>query len=167
MAGKMKHTKPNFLHRLLHRIVMIRPVSMFFAPRMHQLDFWMLKLTRGKYTLSELAGWTIVQLTTTGAKSGEKRTMPLIATIDGEKIGLIASSFGRKNNPGWYYNLKANPVCFVDHDGKTVCFEAREVDGDEYAKYWQMGASVYAGYEAYKKRASHRHIPVIVLEPKE
>jgi len=163
----MKPIKPNLLQRLLHRIVMIHPVSKFFAPRMHRLDFWMLKLSGGKYTLSELAGWTIIQLTTIGAKTAQKRTMPLIATFDGDKIGLIASSFGRKNNPGWYYNLKANPVCFVDHNGKIVCFEAREVDGDEYDKYWQMGTSVYAGYEAYKERASHRHIPVIVLEPKE
>ena len=145
---------------------MIRPVSMFFAPRMHRLDFWMLKITRGKYTVSELAGWTIVQLTTTGAKSGQQRTMPLIATVNGDKISLIASSFGRKNNPGWYYNLKTNPICYVNQDGKTVCFEAREVEGDEYEKYWEMGVSVYAGYEVYKERASHRHIPVMVLEPK-
>ena len=166
MAGEMTQARPNLLQRLLHRIVMIRPVSMFFAPRMHHLDFWMLKLTHGKYTLSELAGWTIVQLTTTGAKSGQQRTMPLIATLDGEKIGLIASSFGRKNNPGWYYNLKANPVCYIDNNGETICYEAREAAGGEYEKYWEMGISVYAGYEAYKERASHRHIPVIVLEPK-
>ena len=167
MAGKMKTKKPNWLQRLIHRIVMFRPVTLFFAPRMHRIDFFVLKITGGKYTLSQLAGWTILQLTTTGAKSGQERTMPLIATLDGDKIGLIASSFGRKNNPGWYYNLKANPVCFIDQNGKKVCFEAREVDGEEYEKYWQMGTSVYAGYEAYKKAASHRHIPVIVLEPKD
>lgn len=162
----MTQARPNLLQRLLHRIVMIRPVSKFFAPRMHHLDLWMLKLTHGKYTLSELAGWTIVQLTTTGAKSGQERTMPLIATLDGDKIGLIASSFGRENNPGWYYNLKANPVCYIDNNGETVCYEAREVRGGEYEKCWEMGVSVYAGYEAYKERASHRRIPVIVLEPK-
>jgi deazaflavin-dependent oxidoreductase (nitroreductase family) len=166
MVGEIRHAKPNFLQRLLHRIVMIRPVSLFFAPRMYKMDFWLLKLTGGKYTLSELAGWTIVQLTTTGAKSGQPRTMPLIATMDGEKIGLIASSFGRKYNPGWYYNLKSNPVCYVNRNGQTVCYKAREVDGDEYEKFWEKGLSVYAGYEVYKKRASHRHIPVMVLEPK-
>jgi len=165
MAGEMKSIKPNILQQLLHRIVMIRPVSMFLAPRMHHIDFWILRLTRGKYTLSELAGWTIIQLTTTGAKSGQQRTMPLIATLDGDKIGLIASSFGRKHNPGWYYNLKANPVCYVDHHGETVRYEAREVSGDEYEKYWQMGVSIYKGYEEYKKRAAHRHIPIMVLEP--
>ena len=166
MAGKITHTKPNLLQKLLHHIVTIRSISMFFAPRMHSMDFWMLKLTRGKYTLSELAGWTVVQLTTTGAKSGQQRTMPLIVTTDGEKIGLIASSFGRKNNPGWYYNLKANPICYVNHKGESICYEAREVEGDEYEKFWRMGTSVYSAYDAYKERASHRHIPVIVLEPK-
>ena len=163
----MNRTKPNLLQRLLHRIFMILPISMFFAPRMHRMDLWMLKLTGGKYTLSELAGWTIIQLTTTGARSGQQCTMPLIATTDGERIGLIASSFGRSNNPGWYYNLKSNPICYVNNDGETVCYEAREVEGDEYEKFWGMGVSVYAGYQAYKERASHRHIPVMVLEPKE
>jgi deazaflavin-dependent oxidoreductase (nitroreductase family) len=145
MAGEIRHTKPNFLQRLLHRIVMIRPVSMFFAPLMHRIDLFLLKLTCGKHTLSELAGWTIVQLTTTGAKSGQQHTLPLIATTDGEKIGLIASSFGRKHNPGWYYNLKSNPVCYVKRNGETECYEAREVDGDEYEKFWGMGVSIYAG----------------------
>ena len=145
---------------------MIRPISLFFAPRMHRIDLFVLKLTRGKYTLAEIAGWSIVQLTTTGAKSREQRTMPLIAMRDGDKLGLIASSFGREHNPGWYYNLKANPICFVDKHGNTVCYEAREADGDEYEKFWQLGVSVYAGYEAYKKSAAHRHIPVMVLEPK-
>ena len=165
MAEKMTYAKPNILQRLIHRIAMIRPVSMFLAPRLHRIDFWMLKLTRGKYTLSELAGWTIIQLTTTGAKSGQQRTMPLIATLDGDKIGLIASSFGRKHNPGWYYNLKAHPACEALFNGKSGKYIAYETVGDEYEKYWQMGVSIYAGYEAYKKRAAHRHIPVMVLEP--
>jgi deazaflavin-dependent oxidoreductase (nitroreductase family) len=162
----MKQAKPNVFQRLLHRVVMFRPISMFFAPRMHRMDFWMLKLTNGKYTFSELAGWTIIQLTTIGAKSGEKRTMPLIATVDGEKIGLIASSFGREHNPGWYYNLKAHPECAVELHGTSGNYLAREAEGAEYEKFWQMGVSVYAGYDVYKKRAAHRHIPVMVLERK-
>lgn len=166
MAGEMKQIIPNILQQLLHRFVMLRPVSMFFAPRMHSIDFWMLKLTKGKHTLSEFAGWTIIRLTTIGAKSGLKRTMPLIATLDGKQIGLIASSFGREHNPGWYYNLKAHPECEVDLNGRMGMYIAREVTGSEYEKFWNLGASVYVGYEAYKKRAAHRHIPVMVLEPK-
>jgi deazaflavin-dependent oxidoreductase (nitroreductase family) len=92
--------------------------------------------------------------------------MPLIATLDGENIGLIASSFGRKHNPGWYYNLKAHPECEVELNGRSRSCIAREVDGEEYKKYWELGVAVYAGYAKYKERAAHRHIPVMVLEPK-
>jgi deazaflavin-dependent oxidoreductase (nitroreductase family) len=167
MAGEMKRVKPNILQKLLHQIISIRPVNAFLSTKMHRMDFLLLKLTRGKYTFAELAGWTIIQITTTGAKTGQKRTMPLIASMDGDRIILIASSFGRTHNPGWYYNLKAHPECKVEYKGRTVIYVAREVGGEEYERYWQLGVSNYAGYERYKKFASHRHIPVIVLEPKE
>ncbi|MBN2118321.1 MAG: nitroreductase family deazaflavin-dependent oxidoreductase [Anaerolineales bacterium] len=158
--------KPNALQRLIHRFVMLRPVTALFAPWVHQLDKALLKLTKGEYTVSEILGWDIVQLTTIGAKTGQPRTMPLIGLVDGEKIALIASSFGRAHNPAWYYNLKAHPECAVQWHGKTGTFVAREAEGDEYQKYWQLGVSTYAGYEKYKERAAHRHIPVMVLEPK-
>ncbi len=158
--------KPNALQRLVHRFVMLRPVTAVLAPWVHRIDKAVLKLTKGKYTVAEFLGWNVVQLTTTGAKSGQPRTMPLIGLVDDEKIALIASSFGREHNPAWYYNLKAHPECIVQWNGKTGTFVARETEGDEYKKYWQLGLSVYAGYEKYKERAAHRHIPVMVLEPK-
>jgi len=158
--------QPTPLQRIIHRFVMLRPVTAFFAPWVHWVDKAVLKLTRGKYTISEMIGWDIIQLTTTGAKTGQPRTMPLIGLFDGEKIALIASSFGRKQNPAWYYNLKAHPECEVQSSKRTGTYIARETDGDEYRKYWQMGVSYYEGYEKYKERAG-RKIPVMVLEPKE
>ena len=158
--------KPNALQKSLHRLLMLRPVTAFFAPWVHQLDQAMLKLTKGKYTISGILGWDIVQLTTTGAKTGQPRPLPLIGLVDGDKIALIASSFGREHNPAWYYNLKAHPECSAQWDGKTGTFVAREVEGDEYQKHWQQGVSIYVGYEKYKERAAHRHIPIMVLEPK-
>ncbi len=166
MAGEIKPIKPNGLQRLLHRIVSIRPLVTFFATHMHRIDSYVLKITGGKYALSEIAGWTIIQLTTTGAKTWQERTMPLLAGVDVNKIALIASSFGRKHNPGWYYNLKAHPACQVAYKGISLPYVAREVVGDEYDRYWRLVASNYVGYEKYKILAAHRHIPVMVLEPK-
>jgi deazaflavin-dependent oxidoreductase (nitroreductase family) len=91
--------------------------------------------------------------------------MPLAAVKDGDKFALIGSNFGQKNNPGWYYNLKANPKCTVRVDGQSGEYIARETQGEEREKYWQMAVGFYAGYELYEKRASHRRIPVIILEP--
>jgi deazaflavin-dependent oxidoreductase (nitroreductase family) len=158
--------KPNALQKGLHQFFMLRPVTAFFAPRIHRLDQAILNLTKGKYTATEILGWNIIQLTTIGAKTNQPRTMPLIALFDGEKIALIASNFGRESNPAWYYNLKAHPECEVQFNGRTAKYLAHEASGCEYDQYWQLAVSNYAGYEKYRERASQRHIPVMVLEPK-
>ena len=157
---------PNAFQRLLHRFLMIRSVTAFFAPRVHLLDAAFLRLTGGKYSLAEILGWHIVQITTLGAKTKQPRTMPLIGVVDNEKIALIASSFGRQHNPGWYYNLKTHPECEVLFKGQRGTYIARETEGEEYDRYWKMAVAFYEGYEKYKERAAHRHIPVMVLEPK-
>lgn len=158
--------KPNAFQRLIHQVVMLRPVTAFFAPIIHRVDKAILKLTKGKYTISEFAGWNIIQLTTIGAKTNQPRTMPLVGVFDDNRIALIASSFGREHNPGWYYNLKANPYCYVSFKGKSGEYVARETEDEEYKRYFKMAVSQYAGYQKYKERAAHRHIPVMVLEPK-
>jgi deazaflavin-dependent oxidoreductase (nitroreductase family) len=157
--------RPNAVQRLLHRFFMLGPVTAFFAPRVHRIDQGILKLTGGKFSGSEILGWDIVQLTTIGAKTHQPHMLPLLGIFDGDKIALIASSFGRKHNPGWYYNLKANPKCEVQFKGRSRKFIAREVVDTEYEGYWQMAISLYAGYARYKQGAAHRHIPVMLLEP--
>lgn len=157
--------RPNSLQKLIHRFAMLNPVRAFFAVKIHRLDNMLLKLTNGKHSLSEIAGWPIVQLTTIGAKTGRSYTLPLVGLLDGEKIALIASSFGRQHHPGWYYNLKTHPQCTVQIKGRTAEYIAREAGGEERKKYWQMAVSYYKGYELYAIRAAHRQIPVMVLEP--
>lgn len=145
---------------------MIRGVTAFFAPRLHYVDKFLLEHTNGKYSLAEIMGWNIIEITTIGAKTNQPRSMPLIGIMDGEKIALVASSFGRAHNPGWYYNLKTHPECEVLFNGRSWKYTAREMDGEEYQHYWKMAVLTYAGYEKYKERAAHRHIPVMLLEPK-
>ena len=159
------NARPNAFQKLIHQFFMLRPITAFFAPRVHNLDKAFLRLTKGKYTISQILGWYIIQLTTIGAKTGQLRTMPLVGLFDGEKIALIASSFGREHNPGWYYNLKKNPECDVQQNDHSMKYITHEAEGNEYEKYWQLALSYYAGFEKYKERAG-REIPVMVLEPK-
>jgi F420H(2)-dependent quinone reductase len=98
-------------------------------------------------------------------QTGQPRTLPLIALFEGETIALVASSFGRKQNPAWYFNLKAHPECQVQWNGRTGIYLARETSSAEYEKYWQLAVFSYAGYEKYKEWAG-RKIPVMVLESK-
>ncbi len=156
---------PNSFQKFLHRILMLKWVSAFLSVALHRLDAIALKLSKGKHTVTEFVGLPIIELTTIGAKSGQPRTMPLVSLFDDRKIALIGSNFGQKHNPGWYYNLKANPKCTVHFGGQTHEYVARQVEGEEREKYWQMAVSYYRGYALYEERASHRVIPVMVLEP--
>ena len=159
--------KPNTIQKLLHRFFMLRPVTEFFASRVHHLDRMLLQLTRGRFAAAEMLGWNVIQLTTIGARTNAPRTLPLLGMFAGENIALVASSFGRAHNPGWYHNLKAHPECKVHFRGRRGTYIAREAAGEEYERYWRLALSFYAGYEKYRQRAGHRHIPVMVLEPKE
>jgi len=144
---------------------MLRPVTAFFAPWIHQLDNAILKLTQGKYSAVEILGWNVIQITTIGARTNQPRTLPLLGFFDGEKIALIASSFGREHHPGWYYNLKKNPECEVQYRARLRTYTAREAKKAEREKYWQLALSYYAGYQKYQERIG-RIIPVMLLDPK-
>lgn len=158
--------KPNTFQKWIHRFLMIKAVSALISKVLHRADGFLLRLSRGRYTFTGLVGLPIIQLTTLGARTRQPRTLTLVGVPDHDKLILLATNFGKDFNPGWYYNLKANPECQVQWKGKTEIFTARETTGDEYKDYWQLGVSYYAGYEKYKQRACQRHIPIMVLEPK-
>jgi deazaflavin-dependent oxidoreductase (nitroreductase family) len=156
---------PNAFQKLLHRFLMLRPASAFLAVSLYRIDKLILRFSKGKHTVAELVGLPIIEITTTGAKSGEARTMPLVSLFDGKKIALIGSNFGRKTNPGWYYNLKKHPQCTALVNGSVQNYVARETQGEERQKYWDMAVAIYKGYDLYEIRAAHRQIPVMILEP--
>ncbi|MBI3161004.1 MAG: nitroreductase family deazaflavin-dependent oxidoreductase [Chloroflexi bacterium] len=157
--------KPNAFQKWIHRFLMLRWVSAFLAVVLHRADSFMLKISKGRHTVAEIVGLPIIQLVTTGARSGLRRIMPLLGIFDEGKIVLIGSNFGGRHNPGWYYNLKKNPQCAARVNGREQKFLAREVEDGEYERYWQVALSYYKGYALYKIRAAHRKIPVMILEP--
>ncbi len=138
-------------------------LSAKIAPALDQLIY---RKSNGRTTLSSmLAGVPVILVTTTGAKTGQSRTIPLLGIPDGENIILIASNWGGKKNPAWYYNLKANPEATVTLNGQNVVYIAREVTGEKRERCWARATAVYPGYNAYKKRADGRIIPVLLLKP--
>lgn len=162
----MDRRKPNAIQRVLHRFLMLKPVTFILAPILHRLDTQLWKLNGGRFSLtSALAGLPTLQITTIGAKSKLPRTLPLVGLVDGDRIILIASNFGQGCHPAWYHNLKANPECRVQVNGIEKTYRARETEGQERERYWKMAVSIYAGYAAYKINAGERRIPVMALEP--
>ena len=78
---------------------------------------------------------------------------------------LIASFYGSKHHPAWYYNLKANPHVEIRYGDHSHRYTARQIEGEQRTYYWNLAAAQYRGYSLYKKRAGYREIPVMILEP--
>ena len=158
--------KHNIFMRILQKFLAWAPISWLMARILHQADAFLLRLSGGKWTFAQLSSLPIIELTTIGAKTGKRRTLPITGLPDGEKFALIGSNFGQAHNPGWYYNLKANPECTVKKNGVEKTYIAREADERENKFYYDIAISYYIGYAAYKQRAGERKIPVMILEPK-
>ncbi|MEU2349403.1 nitroreductase/quinone reductase family protein, partial [Modestobacter sp. NPDC013298] len=73
---------------------------------------------------------------------------------------------GGPKHPTWYHNLKAHPDQVTVQDGETVIDGvAREIDGDEYAQWWERAVAAYRDYADYQQR-TERKIPLFLVEPK-
>jgi deazaflavin-dependent oxidoreductase (nitroreductase family) len=105
-------------------------------------------------------------LTTTGAKSGQPRTVPVLGIPTEGGVAVIASNFGQRRHPAWYHNLRAYPEAEVAVDGSRRRVRAIEAEGERRDRIWQEGVRIYPGLGQYERRASHRRISVFVLEPR-
>ncbi len=155
-------------HRLVKKVGATDGGAWLFSHTIHRIDTPLLRLTQGRYSLTELlSGLPVAALTTLGAKSGRPRVTPLAALPNGNEMVLIASSFGRARHPAWYYNLRANPRVTLTFKGQTRPYIAREAEGAEREKYWRLAVEAYSGFAGYQKRAKNRRIPVMILTPVE
>jgi deazaflavin-dependent oxidoreductase (nitroreductase family) len=100
-----------------------------------------------------------------GAKTGNRRTTPLVYGRDGENVILVASKGGHPRNPGWYHNLKAHPDVSIQIGSRRMDVRAREATPEERERLWALMVGVYRGYEGYRRR-TERQIPLVVLEPR-
>jgi deazaflavin-dependent oxidoreductase (nitroreductase family) len=130
------------------------------------LDRLVYRLSSGTTTATSwLAGVEITMLTTTGAKTGTRRTLPVLGLPDGEGMIVIASNFGRRRNPSWCHNLRANPSATIVVDGVRRDVIARELKGSDRERGYRRGEEIFPGFTRYVGWAKHRRIPVFMLEP--
>jgi deazaflavin-dependent oxidoreductase (nitroreductase family) len=108
-------------------------------------------------------GSTILLLTTTGRKTGEKHTTPLIYAQDGDDYVIVASKGGAPEHPGWYRNLAKNPEVEVQVLGEVFPARARTAEGEERERLWRKANEVWPHYDEYQRKTD-REIPVVVLE---
>ena len=100
-----------------------------------------------------------------GARSGTKRTSPLLYIADGDDVVIVASKGGFPKNPAWFHNLLANPDTSVQIGSEIRKVHARVATPEERERLWAMAVKAYHGYENYRVRTD-REIPLVVLEPR-
>jgi len=111
-----------------------------------------------------LRGMPIIVLTSVGAKSGKIRKTPLMRVEHGGQYAVVASLGGAPENPVWYANVKQHPLVELQDGAVKRDYLAREVTGEEKARWWERAVAAYPGYAAYQEKTS-RPIPVFVLTP--
>ena len=108
-------------------------------------------------------GTQTLLLTTTGRKSGEPRTTPLIYAPHGDAYTIVASKGGSDAPPAWYLNLSENPEVEVQVKGDRFKARARTASAEEKPEMWQTMVAEWPDYDDYQQQ-TEREIPVVVLE---
>lgn len=109
---------------------------------------------------------TMLLLDHVGAKSGKRRTSPLLYIRDGDDLVIVASKGGYPKNPAWFYNLRANPDTTVQVGKHRRDVHARVASAEEHERLWPQATKSYSNYDEYQKRTG-RQIPIVILEPRD
>jgi deazaflavin-dependent oxidoreductase (nitroreductase family) len=99
-----------------------------------------------------------------GARSGKRRTTPLVYMADGERFVIVAAKGGHPSNPAWLYNLRSHPDTDIQVGRRRIAVHARETDGEERRALWPKALAYTAHWRRYARRTT-RDIPLLILEP--
>lgn len=142
-----------------------RAGGFYFVKIGNRIDRPVLKLSKGRFSMAP-PSTPVLLLKHIGAKSGQIRETPLVYTLNGDSVILVASNAGSSKHPAWYGNLKKNPACDLIIKARSGPYVAREVtDPAERDQVWALVNDTYNGYETYQGRTDGRLIPLMVLDP--
>ncbi|MDJ0768959.1 MAG: nitroreductase family deazaflavin-dependent oxidoreductase [Ilumatobacter sp.] len=140
--------------------------SNFVLKTANQIHKTLMTVSGGRLGWS-VANMPVVELTTTGRKSGQRRSTLLTTPwSDGDTMAIVASAGGNDQHPAWYLNLRDDPSVTVRTESGTREMTARVTEGDERADLWEQITSTYRNYADYQSKTD-REIPVVLLEPVE
>jgi deazaflavin-dependent oxidoreductase (nitroreductase family) len=131
---------------------------------MNGLHRAVLKLTFGRFGW-HAANMPVLELTTTGRKSGQKRSVMLTSPVqEGSTIVVVASRGGDDQHPAWFLNLRDDPNVEVTMKGDKRPMHARVASAEERARLWPLVIKDHKNYAGYQTK-TEREIPLVLLEP--
>jgi deazaflavin-dependent oxidoreductase (nitroreductase family) len=149
-------------NRFYTRLSMRMPDSWLKATG--KLNVPVYRLSRGRL-MNTVGTGPVLLLTSTGRRSGQKRTAPVLYLKDGERFVVVGSNAGNARAPAWSYNLKANPDAEIEVRGDRRSVHARVAEGEERVDLWRKVNEMYEGFDHYDANTA-REIAVFVLEPR-
>ncbi len=159
------HHPVNAFQRLMQRFGSSRGGAWMFSKLLAPCDRVIHRMTHGRTSAPEvLAGLPVLMVTTTGRRSGQPRTSPLIAVPVGDSLALLGTNFGQTSTPAWVLNLEADPRLTVRYRDRVAELVARPAAETERTEVWRDSAGVYGGYEKYRERVHGRELRIFVLE---
>jgi deazaflavin-dependent oxidoreductase (nitroreductase family) len=129
-----------------------------------KLNVPLYRATRGRL-FGRIGRAPVLLITTTGRRSGQPRTAPILFLADGPRLIVIGSNAGNENPPAWALNLLANPDAEVQVRGERRRVRARVAEGEERAELWRRMNDQYDGFDGYRERTA-RDIRLFVLDPR-
>ena len=161
------HATGNPLHRAVRWGAGTRAGGWVFSHVLRHLDDAVARLSRGRRSAPGLvAGLEVLDVTTTGRRSGQRRTSHLIAAPYDGTLALLGTNFGQAATPAWALNLEADPRATLTYRGVTREVVARAATPVEAEEVFALAARFYPGYARYRQRVGERRrIRVFVLQP--
>jgi deazaflavin-dependent oxidoreductase (nitroreductase family) len=160
-----RHRPANAAQRGVQALGSSRAGAWLFSRTLRHLDDAVTRVSRGRQSAPQLlAGLPVLDLTTTGRRSGRPRTSHLISIPVGEDLAVLGTNFGQPATPAWVLNLEADPRATVTYRGRTLPVTARPATDAERAAVMERSRGIYGGYEKYQQRISGRRVRVFVLE---
>ena len=136
---------------------------MIFIKLFMKLNVFLFRLSGGRLG-NKMGNQEVLLLHTVGHRSGKSYVTPLGFIRDGENFLIVGSNWGKEAHPGWHHNLKAQPEANIQVGTETVPVLAREAEGTEFQKLWELVTGKNKQYIHYQQRMT-RQAPIIVLEP--
>lgn len=142
-----------------------RAGSWLFQRTLYRVDRPLYRWTNGRITLpGALTGIPVVMLTTSGAKTGLARTMPVAGIPDRGDIVLMGTNYAQERTPAWAINLGVDPRCSLQYRSRTALAIAEPViDPDERDALWAEAGRYYTGFPSYRSRITHREVRIFRL----
>lgn len=161
-----RYRPANAVQRGLQRLGMTKVGSWCFQRTLWRIDRPLHRWSKGRFSAAGvLAGLPVIMLTTTGAKSGQLRTMPLAGVPLGDHLAVLGTNYAQTHTPGWVFNLESHPRATVAWRNTSVPVTARLATANEIETVWATAATVYPGFRLYRERITERPVRIFVLEP--